>query len=117
MRIAARPAGSISLNRSLRQPGPVVVAIRLDDKGVSFPPAGSVSQVSRNWRISRQFSPVGPDVPPRMAPLEKLHDAVRQNNQLKSKVECHQSRPTHGITNIVRILRIPLGRVTLVGFE
>src|SRR5579864_3821276 len=109
MRIAARPASSITLHRSLSQPGTVVIAIRLHNERVSFPPADGISEIPRNRRISREFAPVGPDVPPGMTPLKKLHNTVRQHHELVSKVECHQPRPAHRITNIVRIFRIPLG--------
>ena len=66
----------------LRDPGPVVKAIRLDDERVSVPPADRISHVSQNRGIRRQFAPVGPDGPPRMTQLKELQNSVGQLDEL-----------------------------------
>src|SRR5579864_6455791 len=104
MRKAARFTVSITLHRSWSDPGPVIVAIRLNNECISFPPADGISHVSRNRRIRRKFAPIRPDVAPGMTPFKKLQHTVLQGSEFKSEVECHQPRPTHRVTNILRIL-------------
>src|ERR1700730_15740421 len=72
MWIATRSPSSSTQGRSWGQPRPIVIAIRLNDERISFPPADSISQVSRNRRIRRKFAAVSPDVTPGMAPLKEL---------------------------------------------
>src|SRR6266566_817304 len=88
----------------LRDPGPVVKAIRLDDERVSVPPADRISHVSQNRGIRRQFAPVWPDGPPRMTQLKELQNSVGQLDELHPIVVSECPWITQAIADIHRIL-------------
>ena len=62
-------------------PCSVVVADRIDDKGVSFPVANRISPPSGQIDFLRELPSIRPDRAPRVGPLKVLNDSVRKHNE------------------------------------
>src|SRR5690348_13373722 len=81
-----------------RKPRPVVEAVGFDYECVPFPSADRISQPA-GFRILGKSPAIRPDIPPLMAPLDKLNNSLRKVGKLKPIIIGEPSRPTERVTD------------------